>query len=153
MTSAQANDDVSSTIEPTSSLAWADVIHADFQTVMSHHLQNISTYLFCTAERMLRTIIMENSRLIRHAFLSKSTRFESTDFASVMIDDVGCSRRHQCPQCGDCNCDLYNIEEYNLVEVHRPSKIGGRIGIFIRNDIPFQTRNDLIISLNQFLLG
>ena len=30
-------------------------------------------------------------------------RFESTDFASVMIDDVGCSRRHQCPQC-DCSC-------------------------------------------------
>ena len=34
-----------------------------------------------------------------HVFLSKSTRFESTDFASVMIDDVGYSRRHQCPQC------------------------------------------------------
>ena len=29
-----------------------------------------------------------------------STRFESTDFASVMIDDVGCSGRHQCPQSG-----------------------------------------------------
>ena len=26
-----------------------------------------------------------------HVFLSKSTMFESTDFASVMIDDVGCS--------------------------------------------------------------
>ena len=26
-----------------------------------------------------------------HVFLSKSTKFESTDFASVMIDDVGCS--------------------------------------------------------------
>ena len=35
-----------------------------------------------------------------HIYLAKSSRFESTDFASVMIDDVGCSRRHQCPQCG-----------------------------------------------------
>ena len=34
-----------------------------------------------------------------HIYLAKSSRFESTDFASVMIDDVGCSRRHQCPQC------------------------------------------------------
>ena len=34
-----------------------------------------------------------------HIYLAKSSPFESTDFASVMIDDVGCSRRHQCPQC------------------------------------------------------
>ena len=45
----------------------------------------------------------------------------------------------------DCNYDLYNIEGYNFVEAHRPSKIGGGVGIFIRNDIPFQTRNDLNI--------
>ena len=31
-----------------------------------------------------------------HINLAKSSRFESNDFASVMIDDV---RRHQCPQC------------------------------------------------------
>ena len=30
-------------MEPTSSLAWADVIHADFQTVISRYLQNINT--------------------------------------------------------------------------------------------------------------
>ena len=61
MTSAQI-------MEPTSSLAWADVIHVDFQTVISRRLQNISTYLFCTAERMLRTIIMQNSGLILACF-------------------------------------------------------------------------------------
>ena len=49
-----------------------------------------------------------------HVFLSKSTRFESTDFESVMIDDVGCSRRHQCPQCGCCVSYL-NFEIYQLV--------------------------------------
>ena len=41
-----------------------------------------------------------------HVFLSKLTRFESTDFASVMIDDVGSSRRHQCPQCALKQCRL-----------------------------------------------
>ena len=36
-----------------------------------------------------------------YVYPAKSSRFESTDFASVMIDDVGCSRRHQCPRCDD----------------------------------------------------
>ena len=76
---------------------WADVIHADFQTVISRYLQNINTNLFCTAEVMLRTIIMPQA--VPGIFLSKSTRFESSDFASVMIDGVGRSRRYQCPQC------------------------------------------------------
>ena len=47
---------------------WADVIHVDFQTVISRVQQNISTYPFCTAERMLRTVIMQNSRLIQACF-------------------------------------------------------------------------------------
>ena len=34
-----------------------------------------------------------------HVYQAKSSRFESTDFASVMIDDVGCSRRLKCPGC------------------------------------------------------
>ena len=68
MTSAQASDDVGSIVEPTSSLAWADVILADFQRVISRYLQNISIYFFYTAERMLRTIIMQNSKLIQACF-------------------------------------------------------------------------------------
>ena len=47
---------------------WADVIHADFQTVISRVQQNISTYPFCTADRMLRAVIMQNSRLIQACF-------------------------------------------------------------------------------------
>ena len=38
--------------------------------------------------------------LIQAFFLAKSSRFKSADFASVMTDDVGCSGRHQCTQCG-----------------------------------------------------
>ena len=75
---------------------WADVIRAGFQTVIYRCQQNISTYLFCTSEIMLRTMIMQNSTLVRHVFHSKSSRLES---APVMTDDVGRSPRHQCPQC------------------------------------------------------
>ena len=47
---------------------WADVIRADFQTVISRYLHNVNTRLFCTADRMFRTIIMQNSRLIYACF-------------------------------------------------------------------------------------
>ena len=49
-------------IEPTSSLVWVDVIRADFQTVISHYLRNIIVYLFCAAQRLLRTIFMQKSK-------------------------------------------------------------------------------------------
>ena len=48
---------------------WADVILADFQTVISRYLHKISTYLFCEAERIFRTIIMQNCTLIQAYFL------------------------------------------------------------------------------------
>ena len=41
---------------------WADVILADFQRVISRFLQDISTYLSCTAQRVLRTIFMQKSK-------------------------------------------------------------------------------------------
>ena len=51
-----------------------------------------------------------------HIYLAKSSRFESTDFASVMIFDDGCSPHHQSPQCNEnnktipweknCHCEL-----------------------------------------------
>ena len=43
-------------------IIWADVILADFQRVTSRFLQDISTYLSCTAVRVLRTIFMQNSK-------------------------------------------------------------------------------------------
>ena len=47
---------------------WADVIRADFQTVISRYLHNVNTPLFCTADRMCRTIIMQSFRLIYACF-------------------------------------------------------------------------------------
>ena len=88
-----------SIVEPALSLVWADAILVDFQRDISHYLQDIGTYLSCTARRVLRTIFMQNPSRNMHVSPAKSSMFESTNFASVMIDDVGCSRRHQCPRC------------------------------------------------------
>ena len=107
---------------------WADVILADFQTVISHYLQNISTEFFCAAERMLRTIIMQIFRLIQAFFVAKSSRFKLTDFASVMTDDVGCSGRHQCTQCFACPqnifayCTIFQQAQVNACILHIPYK-------------------------------
>ena len=51
--------DVGWIVEPTSSLAWVDVICADFQMVISRHIQNISTCLSCKIQRGLRTIFIK----------------------------------------------------------------------------------------------
>ena len=53
---------------------WADVIRADFQTVISRYLHNVNTRLFCTADRMFRTITMQNFRLIYACFPIKIRR-------------------------------------------------------------------------------
>ena len=55
-------DDVGSIVEPTSSLAWADVIHADFQRVISRYIQNISTCISSKAQLGLRTIFIQKSK-------------------------------------------------------------------------------------------
>ena len=44
----------------------------------------------------------------------------------------------------DNNCELYNLNGYNLVETYRSSKKGGGVGIFIKKGIPYIRRNDLV---------
>ena len=46
----------------------------------------------------------------------------------------------------DQNCDLYNIESYNLIETHRQLKKCGGVGIFLDNNIPYQTRPDIFLN-------
>ena len=56
--------------------------------------------------------LWKNPRRNMHVYPAKSSRFESTDFASIMIDDIGCSRLHQCPQCAcDTNGDGIMIHD------------------------------------------
>ena len=53
-------DDVGSIVEPTSSLALSRRHPCRFS---NRYLHNVNTRLFCTADRMFRTIIMQNFRL------------------------------------------------------------------------------------------
>ena len=46
----------------------------------------------------------------------------------------------------DYNCDLYDIDGYNLIEVHRQSKKGGGVGVFLDNSIPYQIRSNLCLT-------
>ena len=43
----------------------------------------------------------------------------------------------------DCNCNLYNVAGYNLIENHRSTKKGGGVAIFLKQGISYQNRNDL----------
>ena len=85
---------------------WADVIHADFQTVISRYLQNINTYLFCTAEIMLWTIITQkfqddpgmfsyqnrrglNRPILRSLWLMTSAAADVISVDSVKLGTIG----------------------------------------------------------------
>ena len=92
-------DDVGSKVGSTLWLVWADVILADFQRAIFRCMQNISTYLSCTTQRVLRTPLMQKSKP-KHACIP-------SQIVEVWIDRfrVRCdwwrrlSRRHQCSQC------------------------------------------------------
>ena len=45
------------------------------------------------------------------------------------------------------DCDLYGLNDYNLVEKHRDSRRGGGVGIFIRNGACYSTRGKICVSL------
>ena len=49
-------------------LSWADVIHADFQRVISRYIHNISTCLSSKSQRGIRTISIQKSKL-KYAYL------------------------------------------------------------------------------------
>ena len=46
---------------------------------------------------------------------------------------------------GDCDCLLYELNGYDLIEEHRVSKRGGGVGIFVKNGMCFSKREDLCI--------
>ena len=55
----------------------------------------------------LERYLCKNTSRNMHVYQAKLSRFESTDFASIMIDDVGCSRCHQCPRCDSKSALVY----------------------------------------------
>ena len=46
----------------------------------------------------------------------------------------------------DHNWDLYDVEGYNLIEVHRHPKKGWGIGIFLDNNIPYEIPSNLFLT-------
>ena len=75
-------------MEPTSLLAWADVMHADFQKVICCHIQNISTVFPVKLIEGYELYLYKNPSRNIYIYLAKSSQFKSTDFASVMFADV-----------------------------------------------------------------
>ena len=45
----------------------------------------------------------------------------------------------------DATCDMYVLGDYELIERHRPNKIGGGIGFFLKTGVSFKYRDDLTI--------
>ena len=43
----------------------------------------------------------------------------------------------------DINYDLYGLDGFELIERHRASKMGGGIGLFVRNGVSYKSRADL----------
>ena len=54
---------------------------------------------------------------------------------------IGLSKKWLC----DWNCNLYNIPWYNFIESHTSSRKSGGVGMYLRDVIPFQHRNDLVM--------
>ena len=48
------------------------------------------------------------------------------------------------------NCNLYCLNGYTLVEKHRVLRKGGGVGLFVKDAIPFQTRDDLLSTDDYF---
>ena len=45
----------------------------------------------------------------------------------------------------DSDCDLYQLNNYNFIEKHRHDKIGGGVGLYVKENIAFTNRDNLSI--------
>ena len=75
----------------------------------------------------LKLYLCKNPSRNMPVYSTKSSRFETTVFASVMIDDVGCSRRQQCPRCECWPCSMSSND------ITRPWWVNTRMMIAARN--------------------
>ena len=66
-----------------------------------------------------------------NVYLTKSSRFESTNFAYDMIDDVGFTRTHQFSQCDQHTTNVLRVNTSLLGECLRNVYVTNIIGIWI----------------------
>ena len=45
----------------------------------------------------------------------------------------------------ECDCDLYKLHGYSIVENHRESRVGGGVAICIQDQISVAKRNDISV--------
>ena len=50
----------------------------------------------------------------------------------------------------DWNSSLYNIQGFNFIEKHRSEKRGGGVGIYLKENISYINRDDLILPECEF---
>ena len=79
-------DDVDSIEEPTSSLVWVDFILADFKGLYLVICKTLALIFPIQLKECSELHLCKNPTWNMHVYLAKSSRFESTDFESVMID-------------------------------------------------------------------
>ena len=79
-------------------------------------------------------------------FLAKSSRFESADFASAMIDDVGCSGRHQCTQCDSGVVILHNHISYSIIKI-MGFALGHHFTCVVRQLVCYPGKTDTLLDM------
>ena len=84
------------------------------------------------------SLVHMNIRSLKTNYLS----FEAfVDNVELDFSVIGLSETWLC----DWNCNLYDIPGYNFIEAYRSSRKGGGVGMYLRDVIPFQYRNDLVM--------
>ena len=99
-------DDVGSFEEPMSSLAWADANRTDFQVVISRYIRNITTCLSCRAQRGLRTIFIQKSKL-KYIYLATPILRPLWLMKSAAVDVISNPRVEKCTQELNQGLNLY----------------------------------------------
>ena len=84
------------------------------------------------------SLVHMNIRSLKANYLSFQT---FVDNVGLDFSVIGLSETWLC----DWNSKLYNIPGYNFIEAHRSSRKGGGVGMYLRDVIPFQHRNDLVM--------
>ena len=77
-----------------------------------------------------------NTRSLQHNFTALNTYVNSLD---VQFTVIGVTETWNT----DSNFNLFNLQSYNFVEKHRSQRIGGGIGLYIRENLEYSERNDL----------
>ena len=122
-----------------------------YNNINSHLVLNCNSYLENSAYDLMRTQtnclstdnVFSLCHINIHSLWANLPALELTlDNLRIHFTAIGVSET----LLNDHIWDLYHIEGYDLIEVHRHSKRGGGVGIFLNNNIPHQIRTDIFLK-------